>query len=149
MLVVKCMVKKYNRCMNQTLLRLDTASPNDSYTIEVYSAGIEIHDTDPVIIRPNIIDTRMVPKQKLVFTDYHKSEPVKSTYQSQIDTAKRVQRLRDQAILQHHSQPKKKIAIQKANANWRLVLGYGIAVLLLALIVVPLFGRVATALASL
>jgi hypothetical protein len=135
--------------MNQTLLRLDTASPNDSDTIEVYSAGIEIHDTDPVIIRPNIIDTRMVPKQKLVFTDYHKSEPVKSTYQSQIDTAKRVQRLRDQAILQHHSKHNTNIVVQKANANWRLVLGYGIAVLLLALIVVPLFGRVATALASL
>lgn len=135
--------------MNQTLLRLDTASPNDSDTIEVYSAGIEVHDTGPVIVRPNVIDASILPNQRLAFTDYRKSEPIKSAYQEQIDTAKRVQRLRDQAILQRHSKHNTNIVVQKANANWRLVLGYGIAVLLLALIVVPLFGHVATALASL
>lgn len=135
--------------MNQTLLRLDTASSNDSDTIEVYSAGIEVHDASPIIIRPNVIDTRTVPNQRLAFTDYRRSEPIKSAYQAQLDSAKRVQRLRDQSILQRHSKSKKSIAIQKVNANWRPILVYGLAILLLALIVGPFFGHVATALASL
>lgn len=149
MLVVKSMVKKYNRLMNQTSLRLDTSGPNDSDTIEVYSAGIEIHDTTAVIIEPNILDTRVIPDQNLTPADYRETEPIKSAYQAQLDSAKRVQRLRDQSILQRHSKSKKSIAIQKVNANWRPILVYGLAILLLALIVGPFFGHVATALASL
>ena len=136
--------------MNQTVLHPDTARLDESKhtgtshnnMVDVYSASIEILGDEAVTIRPNIIDAH-----KPVFVD-PVSQPVKSQYQTDIDTHKRIQRLRAQAILQSHNAAKKNIITRHGSDNWKLIVGYTIAILLAVLLVLPFVNHVATALAA-
>ena len=136
--------------MNQTVLHPNTAKLDEtqhqsaSYrdTIDVYSASIEILGDEAATIRPNIIDT-----QKPVFVDTV-AQPAKPQYQTDIDTQKRIQRLRAQAILHSHNAPKKNIVTRQSSDNWKLIVGYTIAILLAVLLVIPFVNHVATALAA-
>lgn len=136
--------------MNQTVLHPDTirldesnhTSTSHNNTVDVYSASIEIHGDEAVTIRPNIIDTH-----KPIFVD-PVVQPLRSQYQTDIDTQKRIQKLRAQAILQSHNAPKKNIVARHGRDNWKLIVGYTIAILLAVLLVLPFVNHVATALAA-
>lgn len=164
MLVVKSMVKKYNRCMQSsstspTALNIAKFSKpaqgtkakhkGSSPKVDVFAAGIVVDDYKTVVIQPNIIKTRGVDTQSLIDAlQDNTTGPAKSPYQIELDTQKRIQRLRDQALLQQHNAPKKNEAIKKSSDNWKIIVAYSVAILLLLLLVGPFFGHVASALAA-
>ena len=155
MLVVKFLYKKYTRCMNQTVLSPNIATQDETnytnktprYTVDVYSASITIHSDDIVMIRPNVIDTNRLVSQKPEFTS-SVPEPIKSQHQTVIETQKRIQTLRAQSILQNHNSSKRKARFKSSSDNWKLIVGYTIAILLAVLLLIPFVNHVATALAA-
>ena len=141
--------------MNQTVLHPDMARLDESNhtsishnnTVDVYSACIEIHGDDTVTLQPNIIDTQELVSRKPTFIATM-VKPAKSQYQIDVDTQKRIQRLRAQAILHSHNAPKRNSVVKISNNNWRLFVGYTIAILAAVLLVIPFVNHVATALAA-
>lgn len=165
MLVVKSMVKKYNRRMQHSSISptsLNIAKFNKSTQnsktdehissnprVDVFAAGIVVDSYRTVVIQPNIIKTRRVEtKNQIGELQDNALVPTKSPYQVELDNQKRIRRLRDQALLQHYNAPKKHEVIKKGSDNWKLIAAYTAVVLLLLLIVGPFFGHVASALAA-
>lgn len=165
MLVVKSMVKKYNRRMQHSSISptaLNISEFNEptqhgkankhtdsNPRVDVFAAGIVVDSYRTVVIQPNIIKTRRAETKSLIGElQDNASGPTKSPYQIELDTQKRVQRLRDQALLRQHNAPKKNEMIKKGSDNWKLIVAYSAAILLLLLLVGPFFGHVASALAA-
>ncbi len=143
--------------MQQSVLKNNIAkfnAPNYLNTdppdhVDVFAASIKVSSAKPAYIRPIVIKSRKEAKpiEPATVAQSTPSLP-KSSYEIALETQKRIQALRAQSELQNLNMPIQKIVIEKSRNNWKVIIGYSVALILLALMIGPLFNHVATALAA-